>query len=82
MHYKFSGEVSGVSNAVGRASAGGLGNLQWVNCLYFTAASQFIVGGASFLAPLLCTSYMALMVYAVVYGLFIGEMMTQTLKDW
>lgn len=65
--------IPGVSNAFGRAWSGFCGNIQWVNCLYFTAVSLLIVGVSTFLAPVICYNYISLIVYAVIYGVFIGE---------
>jgi len=57
---------------VGRAGAGALANVPRLNILHLNNISLVVAGLSTVLVTVLCTTYSALIVYAVVFGLSVG----------
>jgi MFS family permease len=64
--------VIGITNSVGRALAGALANIPRVNGLHLNNLTLIVAGVATMMAPLLCTSYATLVIYAAIFGLNIA----------
>ena len=64
--------VVGISNTVGRVLFGFMADRKGVNRLFLYNTALTICGVATALCPL-CSNYPLLVVYACVFGLFIGK---------
>ena len=62
----------GVTNTVGRVSAGALANVSGVNILHLNNISLVITGVATALCGALCRNFTHLAIYAAVFGFFVG----------
>jgi len=57
---------------VGRAGAGALANIHCVNILHLNNIALIVAGTATVFVVVLCKTFAALIVYAVIFGLCVG----------
>ncbi|KAK6962624.1 monocarboxylate transporter 5 [Biomphalaria glabrata] len=70
--------VIGIANTLGRIIFGFLSDRPWVNRLMLYNTALTICGGATALSPVVGGNYELLVVYAAVFGLFIGVYVSLT----
>ena len=61
---------------VGRAGAGALAAVPTLNILQLNNVSLIVTGLSTGLVTVLCTSYTTMLLYAVVFGLSVGKLMS------